>query len=323
MGLLEAKTIIVTGAGRGVGRAHALFCAAQGARVVVNDLGVAVDGSGAARAPADEVVALIRARGGEAVADYHDISDWTESEATIRTAIEHFGDLDGLVNNAGVIRSPALPDATEDDFDIVTRVHLKGTFACSRHACHYWREEHLAGVHRPRSIVNTVSDAMLFILPRPIYGATKAAIAHLTLSASQDSAAYLTRMNAIAPRAFTRMSMASAQMVYAPDSKPPEAEEYTQDSPVNPSNSSPLVAWLLSDEAQHVSGQVFRTLAGAFARCFPWHEGDLQWPADGAQAFNADEIGRAMNRGVFGSQFVGRQLDFAPGDTRQQRPRTG
>ena len=134
MGLLDGKTILITGAGRGVGRAHALVCAEQGARIVVNDLGVSVDGNGSETGPADDVAALIRSRGGAAVADYNDISTWAGSAAAVQHAITHFGDIDGVVNNAGVIRSPELADATEEDFDIVTRVHLKGTVGCSRHA---------------------------------------------------------------------------------------------------------------------------------------------------------------------------------------------
>lgn len=316
MGLLDGKVVLITGAGRGVGRGHALLCAEQGARVVVNDPGSSVKGSGIDQAPADEVVEIIRQRGGEAIADYSDISSWDGSAQAIQTAISGFGGLDGLVNNAGIIRPTTIADATEEEFDSVVRVHLKGTFACTRHACNYWRERFEAGERRKRSVVNTVSDAMIFALKDPAYGAAKAGIAQLTLSNSHDAAPYLVRVNATAPRATTRMSMASPMMKYPDDAKIVEAENFDPSSPSNPANSSPLVAWLLSDEAAHVSGQVFRTLAGAFARCEPWHAGELQWPVDGRMAFSPEEIGEAVNKGVFQSTFVPGKLDFAPGDPR-------
>ncbi|HEX7857830.1 MAG TPA: SDR family NAD(P)-dependent oxidoreductase [Sphingobium sp.] len=316
MGLLDGKVVLITGAGRGVGRGHALLCAAQGARVVVNDPGASVSGGGIDQAPADEVVEVIRQRSGEAIADYNDISSWDGSSRAIQAAISAFGDLHGLVNNAGVIRPTNIADATEEDFDSVVRVHLKGTFCCTRHACNYWRSRFEAGERRQRSIVNTVSDAMIFALTDPAYGAAKAGIAQLTLSNSHDAAPYLVRVNATAPRAATRMSMASPMMKYSDDAKIVEAENFDATSPANPANSSPLVAWLLSDEAAHVSGQVFRTLAGAFARCEPWRADDLQWPSGGRMAFTPEEIGPAMNKGVFRSTFMPGQLDFAPGDPR-------
>ena len=161
MKILEGKAVLITGAGRGVGRAHALLCAEQGARVVVNDPGVGVDGQGHDCGPADAVVEIIRSRGGEAVADYNDISKWSGSEAAIQHAIDYFGDLDGLVNNAGIIRSVEIADASENDFDALMGVHVKGTFGCSKHACRYWQEKYASGERRPRSIVNTVSDAMI------------------------------------------------------------------------------------------------------------------------------------------------------------------
>jgi NAD(P)-dependent dehydrogenase (short-subunit alcohol dehydrogenase family) len=319
VGLLDGKIVLITGSGRGVGRGHALICADQGARVVVNDPGAGVKGGGIDKGPADEVVELIRKRGGEAVADYNDISTWAGAERAVQTGVEAFGDLHGLVNNAGVIRPTAIADASEDDYDSVVNVHLKGTFACSRHACHYWRSRFEAGDHKDRSIVNTVSDAMIFSLSDPAYAAAKAGIAQLTLANSQDAGAYLVRVNATAPRATTRMSMASPLMVYPDDMKIVEAESFDKSSPSNPANSSPIVAWLLSTEAQHVSGQVFRTLAGAFAKCEPWTAGPLQWPADGRMAFEPEEVGAAMNNGIFRSRFVSGKLDFAPGDTRGQK----
>jgi NAD(P)-dependent dehydrogenase (short-subunit alcohol dehydrogenase family) len=318
-GVLEGKAILDTGAGRGVGRGHAVTLADEGALVVVNDVGLDVKAHKEASSPADVAVEVIRGRGGQAVASYDDISDWEGAGRAVQQVIDTYGRIDGIVNNAGVLLNTTFDGVSEADFDTVLRVHVKGTFATTHHAVRHWKAEAEAGRATGGSIVNTVSDAMLLALSDPVYGAAKAAIAHLTLVGSVDCAPWGVRMNAIAPRAATRMSRSSALMQYPDDTRPLEADEYTEDSPMNPGNPSPVVAWLLSDRASHVTGQVFRMLAGAFARCTPWDDGELVWPEDGSMRFTIDGVEQAMNTRVFHSRFPRGRLEFAPGDPRSQK----
>src|SRR6059058_6146549 len=207
MGICDGRIAIVTGAGRGLGRAHALLLAREGARVVVNDLGANVDGSGSSAGPAGEVVDLIRGAGGEAVANGDDISDWEGAQRLINTAIETFGTLDVLVNNAGILRDRMLVNMTEDEWDGVIKVHLKGTFGPSRWAGAYWRERAKAGETLDARIINTSSTSGIFGNPgQTNYGAAKAGIAAFTVILAQELGRYGVTVNAIAPAALTRMT---------------------------------------------------------------------------------------------------------------------
>lgn len=318
MGILNDKVVLVTGAGRGVGRGHALTLAEEGALVVVNDLGCGVAGQGADVAPAQEVVDIIESRGGSAITNGEDISSWEGARRAVQAGIEAFGRLDGVVNNAGILRQAEIADVSEADFDALTAVHLKGTFGCMRHACAYWRDEARAGRTPRAAIVNTVSDSMLLTLPfDSVYGAAKAATAHVTLAGSLEAAAYGVRMNAIAPRAMTRITAASP-FVDSEGIEAKEAEHYTDASPMNPAQSSPLVAWLLSDQSAHVTGQVFRTLAGAVGRARPWEPGELVWPEQGRTDYRPGEIGEVVDTRIFGSRHGRRLIEYAPGDPRKQ-----
>ena len=204
MALLEGKVILVTGAGRGVGRAHAITLAREGARVVVNDIGAEMAGQGNDRALANRVVDEIHALGAQAVADYSDISGWDGAKSAIQTALDAYGRLDGLLNNAGNQRRQQLTDLTEEDFDSLMAVHLKGSFACSVHACRYWRERFQRGDPPRAAVLNTFSDAVLVALPNYIaYGAAKSAILHLTTAGSREAAHYGVRINAYGPRALS------------------------------------------------------------------------------------------------------------------------
>ena len=206
MGLLDGKVAIVTGAGNGVGRGEAIELADQGAKVVVNDLGGSVTGEGADKRTADEVVDVIKSRGGEAVANYDDVADFDGAKSIIDTAIEAFGKLDVLVNNAGILRDKMLFSMAEDEFDSVIRVHLKGTWNTMHHASAYWRTESKEGRQPSASIVNTVSSAGLQgQASQSNYGAAKAGIAAMTIIASLELTRYGVRANCIGPGGFTRM----------------------------------------------------------------------------------------------------------------------
>ncbi|MHB8669034.1 MAG: SDR family NAD(P)-dependent oxidoreductase [Acidimicrobiales bacterium] len=304
MGLLDGKVAIVTGAGHGVGRGEALELAAEGARVVVNDLGGSVTGEGADKRPAEEVAELIRSRGGEAVANYDDVADFNGSKNIIGQAIDTFGGLDVLVNNAGILRDKMIFSMSEEDFDAVIRVHLKGTFCMTRHASAYWRERSKAGQQPRAAIVNTVSSAGLQgQASQANYGAAKAGIAAMTVIASLELARYGVRANAIAPGGFTRMVGQAMK-----DIEVKEPEEYTEFNPMNPGNSAPMVAWLVSDEALHVTGQVFRAVGSTIAHYRPWQLGELHEAKGGPAKWNPADIGAVVNAHVFGCRNPGLQL---------------
>lgn len=304
MGILEGKVAIVTGAGHGVGRGEALELANEGAKVVVNDLGGSVSGEGADKRPAEQVAELIRSRGGQAVANYDDVADWSGAKNLIDEAVSTFGTLDVLVNNAGILRDKMIFSMSEEDFDAVVRVHLKGTFATTHHASVYWREKSKAGDQPRAAIVNTVSSAGLQgNVGQANYGSAKAAIAGLTVITSLELARYGVRANAVAPGGMTRMSGAVVK-----DLELKEPEEYTEFEPMNPGNSAPTVAWLASDEALHVTGQVFRAVGSSIAHYVPWTLGESIEPPGGPAKWNPADIGPAVNAAVFHSRNPGMQM---------------
>ena len=264
MALLEGKVAIVTGAGRGVGRGEALRLAAHGARVVVNDLGVAVDGSGTDERPADEVVAEIQAGGGEAAANFDDVSAWDGAERLVQQALDAWGRLDILVNNAGILRDRIIWNMTEDDFDSVIRVHLKGTFCPTRHAVAHWRARHKAGQQVYGRIINTASAAMLGNPGQANYSAAKGGIASFTLTVAVEVQSMGVTCNAIRPSAATRMT----QMVSAEMRAEGPAEGF---DPRDPAHIGEFVAYLASPAAQWVSGQVFSVYGDRIFLNKGWH----------------------------------------------------
>ncbi|MEX2100072.1 MAG: SDR family oxidoreductase [Acidimicrobiia bacterium] len=248
MPALEGKVAIVTGAGRGIGRGHARLLAAEGARVVVNDLGGAVEGSGSDATPAQQVVQEIIDAGGEAVVNGDDVATWDGAQALVAQAVDTFGALHILVNNAGILRDKMCFNMDESDWDAVIRVHLKGHFAPSRFAASYWREQAKAGTPTTGRIINTSSESGLFgNAGQTNYDAAKAGIASMTLAMARELDRYGVTVNAIAPRARTRMTEDLFQM---------NTEEAGFDY-YDPENVAPTVAWLASDAASSVTGCVF------------------------------------------------------------------
>ncbi len=275
--MLDGKVAIVTGAGRGIGREHAHALARAGARVVVNDLGGALSGEGADQRPADEVAEEIRSEGGEAVASYENVASFEEAERMVRGAVERFGRLDILVNNAGILRDRMLVNMTEDEWDAVIAVHLKGHFAPTRHAAAYWRERSKAGEEVRGRVINTSSPSGVFgNVGQANYGAAKGAIASFTLIAAQELARYGVTVNCLAPSARTRMTEETFGDLPAPD------EGF---DPLDPANIAPIVVALCADEAQDVTGQCLFVYGGAVNVLRPWDEGeaiakDGRWEAD-------------------------------------------
>jgi NAD(P)-dependent dehydrogenase (short-subunit alcohol dehydrogenase family) len=265
MGLVDGRVVIVTGAGRGIGRAHALAFAAEGARVVVNDIGVGLDGS-AGESPAAEVVEQITAAGGEAVVNGDDIADWTGAQNLIQTAVDTFGGLDVLVNNAGFLRDRMLANTSEEEWDAVIRVHLKGHFATLRHAAAHWRGLAKAGESVNACIINTSSAAGLQgSVGQGNYSAAKAGIAAMTLVGAAELGRYGISVNAIAPAARTRMTEAAFAETMA---KPGDGFDA-----MAPENVSPLVVWLGSDQARDITGKVFEVEAGVIRVAEGWAHG--------------------------------------------------
>ncbi len=286
MGSLEGRVVIVTGAGRGVGREHALLFAAEGAKVVVNDLGGAQDGTGADLGPADEVVEEIRAAGGDAVANGDSVADWEGAQRIINQAIETYGDLHGVVNNAGILRDRMLVNMTEEEFDLVVNVHQKGAFLMMRHAAAYWRERTKAGETVSASIVNTSSTSGLHSNPGQInYGGAKSAIATMSVIAARELERYGVRVNAIAPSARTRMTLATPGL--ADRIAAPEDGSFDQ---WDPANISPLVGWLLTEDCP-ATAQVYWIGGNKVARYLEWT------PIDSAETddmWSVDSIGDAL-----------------------------
>jgi len=305
MGLLDGKIAIVTGAGHGVGRGEALELAAHGAKVVVNDLGGSMVGEGADKAPAEEVAQIIRDRGGEAVANHDDIADWAGARNVVDQAVEEFGGLDILVNNAGILRDSVIVNMDEAMFDAVIRVHLKGTFATTHHAANHWRSQSKAGNQPRAAIVNTVSSAGLQgNVGQANYGAAKAGVAALTVISSLELDRYGVRANAICPGGFTRMVGAAMK-----DIEVKEPDQYTDYDRMNPGNSAPTVAWLASDQALHVTGQVFRAVGSNITHYEGWKFGGS---VETEGRWDANRIGPAVNAEIFGSRAAGLKM---PGRT--------
>jgi NAD(P)-dependent dehydrogenase (short-subunit alcohol dehydrogenase family) len=302
---LEGKVAIVTGAGRGIGRAHALALADAGARVVVNDLGAALSGEGHDDTPAQQVADEIAASGGDAVANGDNVADFAGAERLVRQAIDAFGRLDILVNNAGILRDRMLVNMTEQEWDAVISVHLKGHFAPTRHAAAYWREQSKAGNDVRGRVINTSSPSGVFgNVGQANYGAAKAGIAGFTLIVAQELQRYGVTVNCLAPNARTRMTEETFDM-----GPPPEGFD-----PLDPANISPVVVALCADEAQHITGQVFHVWGGAVNALHGWTGGELfasdeRWNADALLAELLDRFpdGVAPPGMIAGMQAAGGQ----------------
>ncbi len=266
MGALDGRVAIITGAGRGIGREHALLFAEEGAKVVVNDLGGAIDGSGDDRTPAQQVVDEIKGMGGEAVANADNVADWEGGQRLVNAAVETFGDLHVLVNNAGILRDRVLVNMTEDEWDAVIHVHLKGHFVPTRWAATDWRERSKAGEQVKASVINTSSTSGLLGNPgQSNYGAAKSGIATFGIITAQELGRYGVRVNTIAPAARTRLTEATpglGDIVKAPD----DAGKFDV---WDPANISPLVAYLATEDATE-TGKVFFVQGGVVRLFQPW-----------------------------------------------------
>jgi NAD(P)-dependent dehydrogenase (short-subunit alcohol dehydrogenase family) len=263
-GLCQGRVAIVTGAGRGIGREHALMLAAEGAKVVVNDLGGSAEGEGASAGPAQDVVDEIVAAGGQAVANTDDISDWGGAERLINQAVEAFGGLDVLINNAGILRDRMLANMSEAEWDAVIKVHLKGTAGPSHFAAAYWRDRSKAGEVNAARIINTTSPSGIYgNIGQTNYGAAKAGLAAFTIIAADELGRYGVTVNAIAPAALTRLT-AGLGLGEATD----EIKEA-----MSPRWIAPIVTWLASEESSGVTGRVFDVSGSTLAVAEGWHRG--------------------------------------------------
>ncbi len=269
--ICEGRVCIVTGAGRGIGREHALMLAEQGAKVVVNDLGGEMDGSGRSTGPAQDVVDDIVAAGGEAVVNGDDISDWEGAQRLVNQAVDTFGGLDVVVNNAGILRDRMLTNMTEEEWDAVIKVHLKGTFGPSRWAAAYWRERSKAGETNDGRIINTSSPSGIYgNVGQTNYGAAKAGIAAFTIIAAKELGRYGVTVNAIAPAAITRMTENLGMG---------QVDEETREK-MSPRWIAPIVTWLASPESKDVTGRVFDVSGQALSVSEGWHRGPTAEPVD-------------------------------------------
>jgi NAD(P)-dependent dehydrogenase (short-subunit alcohol dehydrogenase family) len=286
MPICENRVVIVTGAGNGLGKAYALELAAQGAKVVVNDLGVGTHGEdGASKGAAELVVEEIRALGGEAVANTGDVADWEAGQAMVQTAIDAFGRLDAVVNNAGFVRDRMFVSCTPEEWDAVLRVHLRGHFCTSRAAVDYWRAQQKGGHPVDARIINTTSGAGLQgSIGQSAYSTAKGGIASLTLVQAAELARYGITANALAPNARTRMTATGG---FDMNAKKGEFDVYA------PANIAPLVAWLASDQSAHVSGQVFELIGGKIFLSEGWADSPAQ---DKGARWQAGELGPVVDK---------------------------
>jgi NAD(P)-dependent dehydrogenase (short-subunit alcohol dehydrogenase family) len=301
MGLLDGKVAIVTGAGNGIGRGHAMELAKHGAHVLVNDLGGSVTGEGTSRA-ADQTVKIIEDRGGVAAPNYADVSDYEQAGEMVEQAISEFGGLDILVNNAGIVRDGSIFNMTPEDFDAVIKVHLRGSWAPAKHAALYWRQKNKeTGEKVNGRIINTVSGAGLVgNFGQSNYAPAKAAIASLTQTLSLELYKIGVTVNAVGPAAATRIT---ATMPNAPAVI--EAEDVADDewNRMDPAVSSPLVAWLASDEADHVTGQVIRAVAENIIWMEGWTDGATIH--NGSKRWDATKLGQILATDVFKTRAPG------------------
>ena len=285
--ICEGRVVVVTGAGNGLGRAYALGLAAEGAKVVVNDLGVGTHGEdGATKGAAEKVVDEIRALGGEAVANTDDVTDWDAGRRIVQCALDHFGDLHAVVNNAGFVRDRMFVSCTPEEWDAVTRVHLRGHFCTSRHAVDYWRGQQKVGKRVDARIINTTSGAGLQgSVGQSAYSAAKGGIATLTLVQAAELARYGITANALAPNARTRMT----ETAFAEEMNRTEGgfDVYA------PENTAPLVAWLCSAESADVTGQVFELKGGRIFLSQGWTDSP---DVDKKARWNANELGAVVRR---------------------------
>ncbi|HEV7758174.1 MAG TPA: SDR family oxidoreductase [Acidimicrobiales bacterium] len=280
--ICEGRVVIVTGAGRGIGRGHALEFARQGAKVVVNDIGAELDGTGGSDSPAQQVVDEIRSGDGEAVVNGDDVADWDGAQRLVRTAVETFGRVDTVVNNAGFVRDRMFVNATEDEWDAVVRVHLKGHFCVARWAAAYWRDQSKAGQAVDARIVNTSSGAgILGSMAQAAYSAAKGGIATLTLVQAAELGRYGVTANAIAPSARTRMT----ENAFAEAMARPEGDVFDA---MDPENVAPLVVWLGSSESGHVTGRMFELEGGKVSVADGWQHGEV---VDKGARWSPDELG--------------------------------
>jgi NAD(P)-dependent dehydrogenase (short-subunit alcohol dehydrogenase family) len=276
MALLEGRVVLVTGGGRGIGRNHCLELASHGATVVVNDLGVGVQGEGADETPAQQVVAEIEAAGGTAIADATSVTDFEGVGSLVKRIVARFGRLDAVVNNAGILRDGMLTSMSEDDWDVVIGTHLKGTFAVTKHACDYWRATAKGGQPVSGRVVNTTSGTGLFgNIGQANYGAAKAAIATFTVITAMEMDRYQVTVNAISPLARTRMTAT----ILGESGGPGEWDKF------DPANSSPVVAWLVSERSGWLTGAILRIDGNQIQRVRPWE-------VDAGTVFRAARDGR-------------------------------
>ena len=284
MTTLDGRVVLVTGGGRGIGRAHCLELARQGAAVVVNDPGVGRDGTGGASGPAANVVAEIEQAGGTAVAHTGSVAAWDDVADMVHTAVSTFGTLTGVVNNAGIVRDAMITGATEADWDAVIAVHLKGTYAVTKHACDYWRGQAKGGNAIDARIVNTVSGAGLWgNVGQSAYGAAKAAIANLTVVTAMEMRRYRVAVNAISPLAMTRISAD----FFGGDA--------AADPALDPGRSSSVVAWLQSPESSWLTGQILRINGHRMSRITGFTESAERYHAKDGVSLQFSEIGQAVS----------------------------
>lgn len=297
MGICENRTVIITGAARGLGRAYALAFAAEGANVVVNDIGASLGGEGRDTSAADAVVAEIKAAGGQAIANYEDITDWDAAKRIVDAAVEAFGDLHVVVNNAGIVRDRMFVSATLDEWDATMHVHLRGHFCVSRHAVDYWRSQQKAGKTVDARIINTTSGAGLQgSIAQAAYSTAKGGIAALTLVQAAELGRYGVTANALAPAARTRMTEQAFSDKMA-------TEEQAFDA-MDPANVAPTVVWLGSSQSAHVTGCVFELEGGKIMIEDGWREGPV---VDKGQRWDPADVGAAVD-GLIASRTTPRKV---------------